>query len=124
MFEVTTKVQVTHQMIADLVVTAFEGGSNYWIERVDYLLVPKGFEFEKPTYSDPRFYELGGVINIRDNEDSKSWVLDRDTIAKGLQLMADKYHATHWRDLVDDNHDAETADVFLQLCLFGEVVYG
>jgi hypothetical protein len=28
------------------------------------------------------------------------------------------------RDFIDENDDAITADVFLQFCLFGDVIYG
>ena len=32
--------------------------------------------------------------------------------------------ARHFKDLATDNEDAETADVFLQLAVMGEIVYG
>jgi hypothetical protein len=37
--------------------------------------------------------------------------------------MADKY-PRHIADILSENDDATTGDVFLQLCLFGDVVYG
>ena len=30
----------------------------------------------------------------------------------------------HWRNFINENDDAETADVWFQLAVFGEVVYG
>ena len=42
---------------------------------------------------------------------------------KGLDLMAGE-HQRHWQDFINENDDADTADVFMQLCLFGEIVYG
>jgi hypothetical protein len=44
-------------------------------------------------------------------------------VTKGLEIMATKY-ARHFADLVSENDDADTHDVFLQCALFGEVVYG
>lgn len=123
MFEITTKVEITDQMVADLVTTAFEGGSNYWIERVDYGFVPT-VELESPKYADPAFYQHGGELLIVDNDERKVWTLTRSAVAKGLQLMAEFKPRRHWQAVLDDNGDAETADVFLQLCLFGEVVFG
>jgi hypothetical protein len=40
-----------------------------------------------------------------------------------LALMAEK-EPRHFGDFMGENDDATTSDVFLQLCLFGEVVYG
>lgn len=37
--------------------------------------------------------------------------------------MLDKY-PTHWADAYTDNMDANTADVWFQLCCLGEIVYG
>lgn len=50
--------------------------------------------------------------------------LDRESIARGLQLFAQGAWAKHFGAWMSDNDDAVTADVFLQLCLFGDVVYG
>jgi hypothetical protein len=44
-------------------------------------------------------------------------------MAKGLQVMAEKY-PVHFNNFDSDNFDAETGDVFLQCSLFGEIVYG
>ena len=49
--------------------------------------------------------------------------LNRRTVKQGLQLMADKY-PTHWIHFINDNGDADTGDIFLQLCLFQSVVFG
>jgi hypothetical protein len=37
--------------------------------------------------------------------------------------MADQ-HPSHWADIMQDETDAETSDVFLQLCVLGDIVYG
>lgn len=44
-------------------------------------------------------------------------------VQKGLELMRDEY-PRHWADLVEENDDLITGDVFLQLAVFGEVIYG
>lgn len=44
-------------------------------------------------------------------------------IEKGLETMRDKY-PRHWADLVEENDDLITGDVFLQCAVFGELVYG
>jgi hypothetical protein len=37
--------------------------------------------------------------------------------------MRDQY-PRHYADLVEENDDAITGDVFLQLAVFGELIYG
>lgn len=44
-------------------------------------------------------------------------------MCKAMQLMAKDY-THHFDDLIRENDDAITADVFLQLSLFGDVIYG
>lgn len=46
-----------------------------------------------------------------------------DDVRKGLELMRDQY-PRHWADLVEENDDLITGDVWLQLTVFQEVIYG
>ena len=46
-----------------------------------------------------------------------------DNVKKGLELMQEKY-PNHYADLVEENDDAITGDVWLQLAVFGELIYG
>jgi len=48
--------------------------------------------------------------------------LDLKSIGRGLEDPAVKC-PTHFADLVNENTDAITADVRLQCCLFGELIY-
>jgi len=43
-------------------------------------------------------------------------------VQTALELMAEQY-PHHFRDLISENDDIETADVFLQLLVLGDVVY-
>lgn len=44
-------------------------------------------------------------------------------VQKGLELMRDQY-PRHYADLVEENDDLVTGDVWLQLAVFGELIYG
>lgn len=46
-----------------------------------------------------------------------------DDVKKGLERMRDSY-PYHWADLVEENDDLITGDVWLQLTVFGELIYG
>lgn len=46
-----------------------------------------------------------------------------EDVKKGLELMRDQY-PRHYADLVEENDDLITGDVWLQLTVFQEVIYG
>lgn len=121
-FQVTTYIDIKDEQIRNLLVTAFEGGSNYWYEIMSY----ENPDDEKVNFKhcDLPLTKRGAVIigDIED-EDEGPWRLDRFKCQRGLQAMSDKYH-THFMNFVNENDDAITGDVYLQCCLFGEVVYG
>ena len=130
------KFEVPVDEIRSLLVGALEGGSNYWM-RIENYKFPEGTtkdDFKTGKYAVKSscgywciayvlpFVENGGVV-IADDEDEKEYVLDLTKIQTGLQAMAVKA-PRHFADFISENHDAETSDVFLQMCLFGELVYG
>lgn len=118
---------ITNYRAADLLCSAFEGGSNYWymIERNEGEAgKPWGDEYT-PSYIGHAFSKDGGVV-ITDQEDEESpeYVLNYDAVKRGKELMETENYRHHLADVLKENDDANTGDVFLQLCLFGEVVYG
>lgn len=133
-FRVKTEVTVTFEQIANLLGSAFDpsvASTAYWADIKGYI-EPKVRTYVGDTDWDKNYYKYmyhplneGGGIVVEDIEDPDNgpWTLDFRAIQRGLQLMAEK-HPRHFSDLINENDDAETADVFVQLCLFGEVVYG
>lgn len=132
---VSSPVEICESRVRDLLVTAFEGGSNYWIESINHK-VAEGLTYEDfkeggkleipgdyfPGYILVPFHE-GCSLEIKAEDDDKTYCLDAAKMKQGLELMA-KNEQRHWQDFINENDDAETADVFLQLCLFNEIVYG
>jgi len=117
------EIEVSDEIISNLLCSAFEGGSNYWIASTKTVEAPSG-HFDRTTTP----LEPGGkVIVTLDEEHTKgagvTYVLDRDAIARGLAAMREKA-PKHFGDVLAENDDATTGDLFLQCCLFGEVVYG
>ena len=123
-----TTINVDPQTVQDLIVTAFEGGSNYWLGNSRVELVHPAYEdlpadgvvwygnSKRNVFAEPDF-----KVTIDTEEGLET--LDAAAIEKGLGVMATRY-ARHFADIVQDNMDADTGDVFLQCALFGEVVYG
>ena len=58
-----------------------------------------------------------------DDINPKIYVLNLKKIKRGLTIMAKKY-PKHFADFLKDDADGDTGDVFLQCCVFGEVIYG
>lgn len=107
-------VQVTFSLedLQHLLITCFEGGSTYWVVKVDGDYA----DLSKSDYQ----------IVVYDGEEKKKYKRGLTHWLDALQLMYDKY-PSHFRNLVDfdgGTWDAETADVFLQLACFKEIVYG
>ena len=48
--------------------------------------------------------------------------LTMTSLMTGMQVLADKYPHI-FADVMNENDDANTADVYVQCCLFGEEVY-
>lgn len=132
-FTITVKKEIEMRRLADLLVGAFEGGSNYWIKN-NYAKVvePTAREFiysskpdgtpEYPIYEAP-FNPGGAVIVKAEDYDDEVKPLNLKTIEEGLQIMAEKY-PKHLADFLDENDDATTSDVFLQCCVLGDAIFG
>lgn len=152
----TTKTEQTVPIVAtynvplsnlgDFLVTALEGGSNYWY------FIDETHHADNPTFTVLREWDdeksrkhvadaalnEGGYLLITSLEGdeingSKQWRLDLEACKRGLQLMANanwrgvescQRPLRFWGDFISENYDAETADIFLQLALFGEIIYG
>jgi hypothetical protein len=119
------------ETLSDLLCCALEGGSNYWYDRLCIAEAPPGrtrSEYRQELMKRDGFWHLetpfdGGVLELRDAEENTVYRIGRDEVEGALSVMWHK-HRPHWFNLIEDNFDADTGDVFLQLCCFGEVRYG
>lgn len=124
--EVKATVRIPNQKIMDLITAAVEGGCRYWAKFV----FPAHYKEQYGSYEQIPF--KGGQIEVYDIETGELLgYINQASIKVGLQLMADckdlmekPVPARHFKNLATDNEDAETADVFLQLAVMGEIVYG
>ncbi len=100
-------INIKDEDINYLLNAAHEGGSNYWcVKCTSNESVEKLREGVHDTY-----YPAG----------EKAVTLTYEKVLKGLEIMHNKY-PQHFCDVSGD-FDGTTADVFLQCCLFEEVVY-
>jgi hypothetical protein len=130
--EYKAKDEVCEQMVADLICTAFEGGIGHWASVDSYKKPEKVFKWDLVGTIGGAVYKYvqypmseGGAVMLSDSqgETDDIWTLDLPSIKKGLVVMATKY-PKHYRNFLKEQSDAETGDVFIQCCIFGELVYG
>ena len=107
-------IEVTDDQLDSILVGAFEGGSNYWITKV---------EVKKDDYKGKKYASecvaAGGELWIYTDGAGKR-LLTKPRLISGLQMYLDESKHKNW----PDGGDAYTDDCILQYALFGEVVYG
>lgn len=135
-FVVKTTVYITLRRIKDLLCGAFEGGSNSWCRIKDRIFAEGVFrgDFRKDgRFNDPEDYwhpdqiipthpGCALIIDAPEENDGKEYILDMPALENGLQVLADKY-LHHFSSILEESDDADTADAYLQVCLFGECIY-
>lgn len=115
--------EFTDENIDDLVVTAFEGGIDYWCGEVK---VKEGSmyveDYDKLEYASDAISK-GGTLILFDAESEETWELTLEKIIHGIKCYCEKNSYTDADDLMD-NYDAGTADAIIQYALFDEIVFG
>lgn len=118
--------KVDWEKIVNAIIGALEGGSTYWLQRYEYTHTPDAI-MDNPAYSCVDFWAKGGrMVLTYDNpegEDTKDKEIGLNEIRLGLRSMAAE-SPRHFGDLLSENDDAITHDVFIQHVIFSEVVYG
>ena len=125
--EIQVKIKIEGEMLSNLLVNALEGGSNYWYSNVKF---DDSRDREPVSYMryDEWFAKcldesIPFEIHITEDEWGKTHVLDLGSVTTGTMLFVEE-ETRHYDDWVQGDDDATTADVWLQLCLFGKVVFG
>ena len=109
------------EVVSNTLINAVETSIYYWCR-----LVLPSFEDKSdlPYYANcfDDNWKIEVCLYEEYNEDD-SVFLDIESIKKGLQIMSDNY-PKHYSDMITEEGDAVTADVFFQCMTFGEIVYG
>lgn len=119
---------IPFQRIADLVCTGWEGGMYGSASWIDTAVVVQGgikdgepveYSWEHPLYN--------GVLSLtygEEENDTQTKLFNIASIRQGWRLFQLPANRHHFNDFMNENEDAITGDVFIQLCVLGEVVYG
>lgn len=116
--------------LENLWVTILEGGSNYWVDKIDYDK-PKGMLFKDDLPSLKSGAHLAENFEVTIHHGADEWdprdhgetikVKTFDVIYYGIKMLSDDVKLTIMND---GDWDANDADHVLQLGVFGEVRYG
>jgi hypothetical protein len=118
---VNAPVKVSEEVISNLFTCAVEGGSDYWCGKIRCLHE----DDKKKSYDQYMVNGFKAWMIEPHYKDKLIYTCTVDDIKAAVKLMVEKYPETHWLNMMSETSmDAETGDVFLQLCLFKEVVYG
>ena len=132
MLTIKKTIKLTQEMFDNLVITALEGGSNYW-----YMLNKDEFRSKLPTkagsfnaltekiakalYEDSSF-EMK-VYDI-ENPEEVLGIVSFASIVKAIEIAAEKYPKAFENLITNGDFDAEDADILFQLATMGEVIFG
>lgn len=130
------RINIEPKDIADLMVTAIEG--NHMVRAWCASIKPTGrtvafaealeAQHKSRWYAIPDFYKGGFELMVEEISDESTGEITKHRInagsfKAGMQRMAET-HASHFGDFRAENYDIYTADIFLQLVVLKEVVYG
>lgn len=120
---INMSVGLTASDIDDIMVTALEGGINYWCGEAEVV------EEKRVSAWGHEQIARGGVLMLHDIEDpDEVWELTLEKFINGFALWVenggDKYGAIEHGEVDCCNIDADCADEIIQYALFGELVFG
>ena len=112
----------------NFMVTAFEGGINYWANY--YSVQPSHshtgglnpYYSYLPVIADEDYFVAFKDVDGDNGIKGKIYKLTKKSLQRGLDIIKSKY-PRDYKDLKDENYDADTADILVQCSLFGEIVY-
>lgn len=123
--EIEIKLDVSLQNIVDCLASATYT-STYWCR---YLGLPK--TYTTPEAQAQNGWDGKGWMELFTNPDAEAEVHDDDSqydvthasAIRGVQLFAEKA-PRHFRDLISEDHDGDTADVLFQYIAMADHIYG
>jgi len=109
----------------NLFVGAVEGGSNYWYHLPDLAMVNRDGSSTLTEAVFKSVWDGGKTLPVHDMEDQDQHLgdLTRESMERAFDLMKMRF-PRHYADLLDENEDATTSDIWFQLATMQEVVYG
>ncbi len=135
--KIKLEVSIDHQFIEDVLVTALEGGSNFWIDSIK-INHPGGAKPKNIPTSIWAAQALinGGTIQVypsgtKEETCSLNTYMEKAMLVNGIKMWAGTNPIDMEIIKTDgiftigaDNIDADDADTIMQYALFGKLVFG
>jgi len=120
--KIELEVHYDDQFLEDIIVTAFEGGSNYWIEYIN-------FENNKPRGIPTSVWVFeklkdGETIVLYLEDDERAFLTMRRLKCGVKKYFSDSKNLIGGLDLEFSDYDTDVADSVLQYAVFDKLVYG
>lgn len=123
-FEVVAEIRasLTQEDIDDIMVSALEGGINYWCSEAEVVEDKRRADWGHEQIA------RGGALILHDTESDDKWELTLEKFLNGVKLWLqngdDRYGALQGDGTLDTGEiDGEMADMIVQYALFGEIVF-
>ena len=123
------ELELSYETFEEIIVTALEGGSNYWYMLGDTKGIPKRKDMPDKAMSQRMAYGLWHnkdsqiIIWDAEEEDELLGVLTYDSVREGMQLACKDY-MKEINMMISEDYDAWTADTLFQVLVMGEVTFG
>ena len=118
MNKINVVVDVSDTVLDDILTTAFEGGSNYWLDSVT--IKDKPDTPHKNLYNS-EIVSRGGTLMCYNEDELEGKLLTKKRLLNAIEW----YIKDNGGDLdFLEDHDAQDSDTILQYALFGDVIYG
>ncbi len=126
------KTTISREVLEDVFVTALEGGSNYWYFLPDHSiqLIRRAVPKEEDPYLSTAIlkaildHDVKVAINDAENEDEVVGIITKDLINPRLQLLSESKLKWALDAHLNEQGDADSADIVFQYIAMGEVVFG
>lgn len=127
----TIPVDVQYQVIEDWLVTALEGGSNYWyylpfvsVLPMDNAGEPLAIQIAKACWYGDTAIDVYDIDDVQPNGKPLVGAAPIGHISRANLERGCKLYLTDDRGGMGDDFDADDADVWFQFVVMGEIVYG
>ena len=126
MNKITRTVEISDELIEDILCTAFEGGITYWADNVSCednkdMKEVGGWKHEYLTKTKKK----DAVMYIHTVDGSKPQITKKSIIDALQKMDNPEYKCTQALSrILEETYDADDADIVVQTACFGEVVYG
>lgn len=123
----------TKEEMKDLLITAIEGGSNYWYNLPDLTMIKRtGKNLDGLALAEKIFLNLYLDKSLKipvsdiegEDDDENLGFISYVNLLRADEVLKNEENKWIIADVKSENWDASTADVWFQLVVLGEVVYG